>query len=286
MNGKYLFYKEIDSTNTECQRILAKAGALHEINGELTQEGKNLSGTVVASVLQTAGRGRLNRQFYSPEGKGIYFSIIYVPRFGVTDAALYTTSAAVCVRRVINELSGKNAFIKWVNDIYVNQKKVCGILSEGYMCPGSRIIDAVIIGIGINLYEDKQMPPDVIQKAGSVFSLQEEASFVEKCSGYKDLFQSEWEKESVFSLGQAVFLKKCVSQVLDVLDSEQDIIPEYRQYSLVTGKKVLVTPVIGQYEGVFEATVIDITNDAGLLVELPDGSRKEFHSGEISLHSM
>lgn len=285
MEIKYSFYREIDSTNSECQRILSKAGALHDENGELTEEGLRLNGTVVASGKQSAGRGRLGRTFYSPEGKGIYFSVIYVPRHGVTDAALYTVSAAVCVRRAIGALSGKDALIKWVNDIYVEQKKVCGILSEGFMCSGSRIVDAVIIGVGINIFADEQMPSDIVQKAGAVFGEAEGISFAEKCSGFSKENDICGDRESLLP-GQQAFLEKCVQELTAVLDSEKSVIPEYRKYSMITGKKVTFSPVIDDKEKDFEATVVDITDDAGLVVELADGTQKTFRSGEISLHSM
>lgn len=286
MKPEYFFLEKTDSTNSECQRILGKAGALHDESGELTEEGKKLCGTVVAAAEQDAGRGRLGRVFYSPKGKGIYFSVIYVPRHGVTDAALYTAAAAVSVRRAISSLSGKDALIKWVNDIYVDGKKVCGILSEGFMCAGSRMVDAVIIGIGINVFADSEMPADVAAKAGAVFKEGEQAAFEQKCGLSAGENDSAANQAAVLSLPQRVFVEKCIQELLAVLESGENIIPEYRKYSLVTGKKVTVSPVINEKEHDFDALVIDITDDAGLEVQLEDGSRKVFHSGEISLHSM
>lgn len=281
MKKKIICYRKIDSTNTECRRLLEKNYSCA------------LSGTVVAASLQTAGRGRLGRAFFSPEGNGVYFSLIYFPRTTVTDAALFTVSAAVAVRRAICGLSGKDALIKWVNDIYIGGKKVCGILTEGVMSP-SGSVDAVIIGVGINLFADRGLPEELKDKAGTVFSSVEEAGcLMPEVSCFKKgvflpahsgLQTEHLSPEDIFSPFQAAFVDQISENILSILDSEENIIDEYRKYSMLTGKKVSVSPVIGQNGADFDAEVIDITKNGGLLVKLSDGSTKELSSGEVTLH--
>lgn len=117
-----------DSTNRVAKE-LARQGAPH--------------GTAVLAKRQTAGRGRLGRAFFSPEG-GLYLSVILRPQCPVEDRALMTPMAAVAVCRALERVCGASPGIKWVNDLYIGSKKLCGILCEG--CG-----DAVIVGIGLNL---------------------------------------------------------------------------------------------------------------------------------------
>ena len=102
-------------------------------------------GTVVLSHKQTAGRGRFNRSFYSPEGTGLYMSIVLdADKLCLDEYTLLTPLVAVITSKVIDSVAGKKCGIKWVNDLYLEGKKVCGILCE-------RVENAVVIGIGINL---------------------------------------------------------------------------------------------------------------------------------------
>lgn len=285
-------YDTLDSSNTECKRRIESAGALRDEYGALTKDGERLHKTVVATAEQTAGRGRLGRQFYSPSQTGIYFSIIYVPEGGVTDPALFTVTAAVGVCRAIGKLYGKEPQIKWVNDIYLNGKKVCGILTEGVArsvaskeccCTESGAnasvaqggvaskaaasvnngtvmkVEAAIIGIGINIAVNKEMPAELAEKAGGIVTVNT-------------------------TVTRAQLLAAVITEVLQSLDTKEDIIPEYRNRSMLKGKKLTVTSLIGDNTTNYEATALDITEDAGLLVQLEDGSRKVLHSGEVSLH--
>ena len=109
--------------------------------------------TVVVAENQTAGRGRFKRKFHSPENCGIYMSILLKPQFDITDSVLLTAATAVAVSDAVEELSGKNTEIKWVNDVLINSKKVCGILCEGVINTITSRLDRVILGIGINVYK-------------------------------------------------------------------------------------------------------------------------------------
>ena len=136
---EWVFLQETDSTNRVAKE-LARQGAKH--------------GTAVLARRQSAGRGRLERRFFSPEG-GLYLSVILRPDIPPEDLSLMTPMAATAVWRAVEKLTGICLGIKWVNDLYLGDKKVCGILCE-------RAGDAVIVGIGLNLQEPEGgFPPEI-----------------------------------------------------------------------------------------------------------------------------
>lgn len=108
-------------------------------------------GTLVAAGMQTAGRGRRGRSFASPEGAGLYLSVILKTGLPMQDAALTTFAAAVAVRRAVKAVCGKELAIKWVNDLYWQGKKCCGILTEAVTDVESGGLDHMVVGIGIDL---------------------------------------------------------------------------------------------------------------------------------------
>ena len=120
MNWKKQYLDEIDSTNSYL-KVLAASGAPE--------------GTVIIANRQSAGRGRLGRSFFSPEEKGIYMSILLRPSIELDRAVLITSMAAVAVARAMETVKGITAQIKWVNDVFINKKKVCGILTEAGLNP-------------------------------------------------------------------------------------------------------------------------------------------------------
>lgn len=108
-------------------------------------------GTLVLAAEQTAGCGRLGRGFCSPAGAGIYMTVLLRPALQAADALPLTTAAAVAVCRAVEEKCGKSLAIKWVNDLYYNGKKVCGILTEAATHFESGELEWVAVGIGLNL---------------------------------------------------------------------------------------------------------------------------------------
>ncbi len=137
----------VGSTNTML-KTMAQNGAPH--------------GTVLLSNAQSAGRGRLGRNFFSPQG-GIYFSVL-IKKQGPIDPSAITPAAAVATATAIESISGASAQIKWVNDIFVNQKKICGILTEGDITAGW-----AVVGVGINLAPPVSGFPDHLPQAGALF---------------------------------------------------------------------------------------------------------------------
>ena len=134
--------ESVDSTGTECRRRLAA--------GETR--------CLVLAETQTAGRGRRGKSFFSPAGAGLYMSLLFRPAGGPASAVGVTTYAAVRAAEAVERLSGKRCGIKWVNDLYFDGKKVCGILTEA-------VGDAVIIGVGVNL-TPAAVPPELEGIAG------------------------------------------------------------------------------------------------------------------------
>lgn len=248
---KIKFYEEIDSTNSKAKRDLAaeKPSSLHK--------------TVYIAAKQTAGRGRMGRPFYSPDKTGIYLSIVY-SKGNITKPAVITASAGVAVSRALKKIYNVDAKIKWVNDIFINDKKVCGILTEGVTNFESGMIDAAVIGIGINITTNKNEPEDIKNIAGSVISNQNETKQSELCA-------------------------EVINEVLQILDGGQNSIKEamkeYKERSFLIGKEIEVLPVINSEEEKYKCIVQDITEDAKLVVKLKNGEIKALNSGEISIHS-
>ncbi len=247
----FIHFEKIDSTNAEALRRLA-----------LADDPRSLDQTLIAAEEQSAGRGRMKRPFYSPAKSGIYFTAIHAPQKSLQEPAKLTAAAAVAVCRSIEEFFGVEAKIKWVNDIYVREKKVCGILAEGHLSKNGKI-DAAAIGIGINVYPS-DFPGDLGNKAGSILT--------KKNQGLDD---------------KRLLLAKDVSEKLfALLESEaknQEALKEYAARSFLVGKEIQVIPVIGDEKTSYKAKVLGIDQEARLLVRLEDGSERALFSGEISI---
>lgn len=248
--SKIHFFKTIDSTNTYAKKLLEQADNIFSLN-------KN----VIIAESQTAGRGRLGRKFYSPAQTGVYFSIIYVPDEKITNPAKITAFSAVALKRVIERLYKVNPKIKWINDLYLNGKKIAGILTEGFVNYTSGTIDAAIIGIGVNIQNNAEIPQDLAAIVGSI------------CSNDN-------------SITNARFIFEIVNEFFKIMaENSDDVICEYKNALFMLGNVITVHPVIESTDGIYKATAIDIDNEARLIVKLADGSTKALNSGEVSLHS-
>ena len=127
-------------------------------------------GTLVLTAHQSAGRGRLGRVFESPAGKGVYLSVLLRPAVPAASAQTATIGAAVAVCRAVQELCGLELGIKWVNDLYYQGKKVCGILTEAGTDLESGRLEWLVVGIGLNLTATAaDWPPELAEKAGSLY---------------------------------------------------------------------------------------------------------------------
>lgn len=271
--GAVFGYDEIDSTNAECKRLCATVGAFRNANGELTAEGAKLHRALVVAGKQTAGRGRMGRAFVSPPHSGVYFTLIYAPKNGVTNPALLTAAAAVAVARATDELFGTHAQIKWVNDVFLNGKKICGILTEGVANFETGRIEAANVGIGIN-----------VRNMGFTGELANVAGAIQDAAP---------DQEKAARVSRNELVAHVAAHLLTFYDAWENgntatttaLMADYKARSFLIGKTVTVNPAAGLQGEPYQATVLDIADDAGLVVQIPDGTKKTLQSGEVSLHS-
>jgi BirA family biotin operon repressor/biotin-[acetyl-CoA-carboxylase] ligase len=214
-------------------------------------------GTVILALEQTEGRGRMGRSFYSPKASGIYFSIILRPKLNLEDSLLITTSAAVAVAQAIERIAGVQAYIKWVNDIFVADKKVCGILTEASLNFESGGLEYAVVGIGINI-DTGTFPDEIRHIAGSIFS--------DKPKG-----------NPVTSMLVAEVLNN-ISDMTSRITSK-NYLNEYRKRSFLIGKDIFVL----KGKEIISAKAVDIDDKARLVVEYEDHTREALLSGEVSI---
>lgn len=211
----------------------------------------------VCAIRQTAGKGRMGRIFFSPQDTGVYVSILLKPQLKPEDAVLITTAAAVAVCRALETLGAKNPEIKWVNDVFVARKKVCGILTEASFNLESGKLDYAILGVGVNMYTpDGDFPEKLRDIAGAVF--------YERGEDMRNRFIA-------FFLNEFYgFYKKL---------AENPHKDEYKRRCFVVGECVSV--VSGNEKR--DALVLGVEDDCALSVKFENGEIKKLNSGEISL---
>lgn len=238
-------FPETGSTNTDMKESLKKEGEAPE-------------GTVYLTDCQSGGRGRQGHSFYSPKGMGIYFSILTRPKESSGDALTITTHAAVAVVRAVKELYDISLSIKWVNDLFLNGKKVCGILAEGKFCPA---LEYCIMGIGINLFTPEGgYPAEISEIAGSLFG--------------------EYQEERFFDFDRNQLMATILYHYFCICD-EKEVLPEYRENNLVLGRRVLFSENGIEKEGVVTA----ITKHGELFLSLDSGASQILLSGEVKFVS-
>lgn len=236
-------FDEVDSTN-----LIVKDEA---------KKGEK-EGLVVIADRQTKGRGRFNRKFYSPENCGIYMTILLRPDFPPENAVLITAAAAVSASRAIENLSGKKSGIKWVNDVLIENKKVCGILTEGAIDIKSGKFAFAVVGIGINAYTpDNDFESEIKDIATSVFESKKENLRNRLIAEFLNLF---WD-----------YYKNL---------SSKTFYPEYKARLCFLNEEV---NILKNGEIVNTAKCLDIDSDCRLLVEYKNGQREFLSSGEISV---
>lgn len=238
-NIKVVFYPSVDSTNNACKRLLADSD-----NNELL---------LVVADEQTSGRGRQGKSFYSPSKTGIYFSLVVRPRASLNSTVSVTTAAAVAVCKAIERLTDKAPQIKWVNDVYVNDKKICGILTEAITNFEEGIVESVIIGIGVNIKTTKF--PEDIEYAGSLDA----------------------------NIDRNELVAEITNELLDIATKNYNtFIDYYRTHSMVLGEKIRFI----QNGKVTPAIAVAIDAHGGLEVELENGKHTTLRSGEISIRKI
>lgn len=230
-----VYYPTIDSTNTQAKRLI--------------NEGKT-NDMLLTSDEQTAGRGRQGKSFYSPPLTGIYMSYVTHPMAPLQNVVTATTAASVAVCRAIEVLTDKKPKIKWVNDVYLDGKKICGILTEAVTDFETQTVTSVIIGVGMNI-KTFDFPKDI-----------ENASCLNT------------------DVKRADLIAEITNQLYKINNSDyKDFIDYYRSHSMIIGDKInfikdnKLTP----------ATALEIDEAGGLVVKLENGEITTLRSGEISI---
>lgn len=227
--------KSVDSTNTYSKKLAADGAE---------------NGTTVIAEQQTAGRGRRGNSFFSPDKKGVYMSVIFRRSPFMDNTDLLTVCAGCAVCAAIERLTDKKPMIKWVNDVYLNGKKICGILSEATFDIEGGAVDSVVVGIGVNITTDA-FPEEILDKAGAL-----------------DL-----------CIPRSRIAAEIIANLYHYTESgREEIIEDYKARSLVLGKEVHFV----QNNVPRSGKAIDI-DERGQLIVLTDKGREVLNSGEISV---
>ena len=237
-------YDTLESSNRTA-KLLALDGAPH--------------GTLVLTAHQSAGRGRLGRVFESPSGKGVYLSVLLRPAVPAASAQTATIGAAVAVCRAVQELCGLELGIKWVNDLYYQGKKVCGILTEAGTDLESGRLEWLVVGIGVNVAQTA-FPPDIADMAASL-----------AMQGY-----------SVSPDALAEVLLEQLTALRQALPHPQAWREEYRRRCVNLGRPVRVL----RGDASRQAAALDVDQQFGLTVRYENGETETVRSGEVSVRGL
>lgn len=216
-------------------------------------------GTIIIADSQTNGRGRMGKNFYSPSGTGLYLSILLKPNLPASQSLYLTVSAAVAVARAIESVTHHNAQIKWVNDIYIENKKVCGILAESSFNSTTGKLDYVIVGIGINLTKPEAgFPDDISNIAGAIFDTD---TFTES--------------------NKNLLISNLINNFMLLYEdlNNKTFINEYIARSMIIGKNICIT----SENQTINATALEINDDCQLKVRHPDNSEQWLSYGDVSI---
>lgn len=237
----------VDSTSSYLRRKAAQ-GAPH--------------GLAVIAREQTGGRGRFGRSFHSAPGLGLYLSVLLRPSFPAALAPMLTPWTAVAVCRAVEGLTGLRPQIKWINDVLLGEKKLCGILTEGDIAPDGSL-NWVILGIGVNISQrPEDLPPEV---AGLATSLAQHLPTPPDRDALADTLLRELDRM------YAAFPRE-----------KEDYLAAYRARCSTPGRPVRVLSAGESREGF----ALEINEDFALTVRFPDGSVKSLDSGEVSVRNL
>lgn len=242
LGRKIIVLDETDSTNNYAKKLSA-SGAEH--------------GTAVIADCQSAGKGRLGRSFVSPKGTGIYMSVIIRPDFSMETARLITSCVACASAEAVESLCKAETNIKWVNDLYMNGRKICGILTEASLSMETKALDYAVIGIGVNMLGKNVFDDELSAIATTI------------------------EAETDVKISRNSLCAQILNKLEEHLGKieERDFLSEYRRREILTGN--IITAKVGEVSLTGKALGID--DNAELIVQLDDGSVKKLSSGEANL---
>ena len=218
------------------------------------------SPTLLIAKKQTETRGRFGRAYFvGDSAQGTYFSLLLQPDKKFAEVTQYTLITAVAMARTIEQISPQPVSIKWVNDIYIEGRKVAGILSEAITDFETQSIQAIVIGIGTNFSIPQAAFPDELQsRASSIFP------------------------DGPSSVSRNEFIARFIQEFFALInDTAPDYLEEYRQRSFVIGRNV----TFRQQQAEFAGQAIGISPEGELIVQLDNGQTMQLSSGEISLTS-
>lgn len=238
-------YSKVDSTNT-LAKSLAAEGAPH--------------GTAVIASRQTGGRGRMGRQFYSPEDVGVYLSLLLRPQCAPTQLMHLTCAVAVAACQAIEDCTGVELGIKWINDLIWNGRKIAGILTELSLEPGTGKVAYAVVGIGVNCrQQETDFPPELQTVAGSL-----------AMAAGKDVPPS--------AVAAAVLNR--LWQMDGLLLREKPLLMDrYRSRCITVGQPVS----IHRGDDIAFGDALGVDDDGALLVRAAEGSIVSVNSGEASI---
>lgn len=244
---KIIHFNDIDSTNSKAKE-LASLGAE--------------DGTVIIAEEQTMGKGRLGRNFISPWGKGIWMSIILKPDISPLNVSMVTQIAAAAINEALKEMQIET-LIKWPNDILLNKKKLCGILTE--MSAELTKVNFIVMGIGINVNVEEDDFTEEVKETATSIKIETGKSVDRKeivsriLNNFEELYEDFVEREDI-------------ERTIDIC----------RENSILMGREIRVIK-----RGVsINAKVLDIDNKGQLVVQYEDGKVENLISGEISIRGV
>lgn len=219
-------------------------------------------GTCILAGKQTDGHGRMGRSFSSPGGKGVYLSCILRPNCKAEQLMHLTCAAAVAAADAVSDAAGLDCGIKWTNDLVLGSKKLGGILTALQIDPGTGLVTAAIIGIGINcLQAQKDFPPEIRDMATSL------------------AMHTEQSDPAILA---AALIRRLQQMDGLLLQEKEQIMARYKSRCVTLGKAVSWMAGDALHHG----TALDLDEDGGLVLQLSDGSIKTAAFGEVSIRGM
>lgn len=242
-NRKIYIFDMIDSTNIYAKSIAAEGAK---------------DGTLVTAEAQTAGKGRMGRSFCSPSGGSIYMSVILRPQTDLESSQIITSCIAVAVAEAIDSICSTDVKIKWVNDLFLGGKKICGILTEASLNFENGRLDYAVAGIGINLKSVKESFSDQLSEVAT--SIEDEIGRIpDRCRLIAEILKN-------------------IDLYMSNID-KRNFLDEYRRRSFIIGERVSVS----KFDSERIASAIGISDNAGLIVRYDDGSQETLNSGEARI---
>ena len=221
-------------------------------------------GMIVVANEQTAGRGRLGRTFHSPKDTGIYFSVLLRPTCEPSEIVQITTWTAVAIARAVERTTGMRPDIKWVNDLMMGGRKICGILTEMSVESETGTIQYVVAGIGVNVNQEiSDYPEELRGIAGSI----------------------------AMAVGHPVRRARLTACMIEEMDNlrrdwpsrRAEYLRAYRELCISTGREVLVTDARHTGEFAKHGFCEAVNDDFSLRIRYEDGSYENVSSGEVSV---